>query len=216
MPLFYAPLTFCLGGLAKFEEASGVSAPGFIEHLVKFGSENPNDPLPPDSLQLLSEMVRHCSGSRWFTRGSPSRLLRRCPEKVAIALRAFLEDPLPQDVALPSKERSGEIDPPSILDMRAAWLADGGDPGEFNRMTLWEHARIVRAQRRNQRAALADAALAARVARAKDEHFRKFIDEMSRGPHARTQRDWAQHLFAASAGLPTFSQEELALMKGVS
>jgi hypothetical protein len=203
-----------MGGLCRFEIATRVSAPGFIEQLVRAGSESPDAPLASDVVEQLTVLIACCFGGARASRKRAVWLLKRSPDLVALALREFLEDPLPdQSSDLPSDDAlAAEL--PSVLDMRAAWMASGGAPGVFDGLKLWEHSRILRQQEKRQRAALADAAIAARVAQAKEDHFRRFVSEMLGDGRAKAPREWVQHLFNATAHLPKVTQEELSLMKG--
>lgn len=213
-----APPIIDMGGLACFETACRIPAPTFIEQLIQAGTEHPKDPLGPDVVSRLVDLIAHCLGDCRASRRRAVRLVKKSPDLVALALRGFLEDPLPvQQSQRKSKVKSAQSDVadlPSVLDMRAAWLAAGGDLAVFERLTLWEHTRILQQQEHRQRVALADAAVAARVAQAKDDKFRKFVAEMQGTGRAMTPRDWVQHLFKATAHLPKVTQQELSMMKG--
>lgn len=203
-----------MGGLYQFEKAVGVSAPEFIERLVGVGSENPDAALAPDVVENLTLLIAFCFDGAGVSKKSAVRLLKRSPDLVALALRGFLEDPLPLPVGASPTDAAASAELPSVLDMRAAWLAGGAAPDVFDALTLWEHSRILRQQEKRQRAALADAAVAARVAQSKDDQFRRFISEMHGTARAKTHREWVQHLFNATAHLPKVTQEQLSLMKG--
>jgi hypothetical protein len=203
-----------MGGLYQFEKAKHISAPGFIEELINAGSETPDAPLAPDVVDQLIALIAHCLGDGSGSRKRAARVLKKAPDLVAFALREFLEDPLSSSSTGSAAETAPSAELPSVLDMRAAWLASGGEPATFDGLKLWEHSRILRQQEKRQRATLADAAIAARVAKSKDEHFKRFVSEMLGDGRAKTPRDWVQHLFNATAHLPKVTQEELSLMKG--
>lgn len=203
-----------MGGLYQFERVTRISAPGFIEQLVHTGSESPDTPLAPDVVEKLTVLMACCFGCARASRKRAVRLLKRSPDLVAQALREFLEDPLPTHSSDSPSDDAPAAELPSVLDMRAAWLASGGEPYVFDGLKLWEHSRILRQQEKRQRAALADAAVAARVAGSKEDHFKRFVSEMLGDGRAKTPREWVQHLFNATAHLPKVTQEELSLMKG--
>lgn len=203
-----------MAGLARFEKRCGVSAPGFIEHLVQAGTEQPDAPLAAPDVEILAVLIASClPGEIWALRRA-KRLLRRAPARVATALRAFLEDPLPIKQAASEGHVDPDVAPPSVLDMRAAWLAGGRDPAVFDRLTLWEHSRILHHLDKQKRSDLVDAAVAARVSQAKDDQFRRFVSETLGTNRGKTSRDWVRHLFSATAHLPKMTQQELAQMKG--
>ncbi len=209
-----SPPVINMGALCRFEKATGVSAPGFIEQLVQIGSENSDAPLAPALVETLTLLISHCFGGAGSSRKQAAKLLIRSPEMVAQALRLFLEDPLPPAVIAPRSAGAAAAELPTVLDMRASWLARGGELGVFDGLTLWEHSRILQHQEKRQRSALVDAAVAARVAQSKSEHFKRFISETLDNGRSKTSREWVQHLFNATAHLPKVTQEELSLMKG--
>lgn len=209
-----SPPVITMGGLCLFEISTGVSAPEFIEQLISFGSQNPDAPLAPSMVNSLTTLIHFCYGDPSKSRKRAANLLRKFPELVAQSLGDFLEDPLPPKSSGDRSFESSVAELPTALDMRAAWLANGGDLGVFNGLKLWEHSRVLKEQEKRQKSALVDAAVAARMAQAKEAGFKRFISEMTRGDRANGPREWAQHLFNATAHMPKVTQQELALMKG--
>lgn len=203
-----------MAGLTQFEMRCGVSAPGFIEHLVQAGSDQPDVPLGADDVATLSILIACCLPGVPRPQKYAKKLLFRSPDVVAQALRAFLEDPLPTKQTEGKTTPDQEVAPPSVLDMRASWLAGGRDPAVFDQLTLWEHSRILRQLDKQQRSDLVNAAIAARVSKAKDDQFRRFVSETLGDRQGKSPRDWVRHLFNATAHLPKMTQQELAHMKG--
>lgn len=209
-----SPPVIDMGGLYAFEIATGIPAPSFIEQLVDAGSQDPDAPLTPDLVETLTDLLAHCFGGAGTSRKQAQKVLKRSPEMVASALRLFLEDPFPMDSGDASADGAPAAELPSVLDMRAAWLDHGGEPSVFDGLRLWEHSRVLRHREKRLRAALVDAAVAARVAQSKDDQFKRFVSEMVGGGRAKTPREWAEHIFKATGHLPMVTQEELSLMKG--
>lgn len=208
------PPVINMGGLIQFEKKLRVSAPVLIDRVVRFGAERPDRPLPDPMLALLAELIAACMGGGRKARRRAQRLLTRYPDRAARALRDFLDDPLPTKVGKPSKGDRLDIELPSVLDMRTAWIAGGGNLYVFDRLTLWEHARLVREQEKLRKAALADAAIAARISQIQPQQFKKFIAELLDDGRAKTARDWAAHMFRSTSHMPKITQEQLAAMKG--
>lgn len=203
-----------MGGLRHFEIACRTSAPAFIEVLIQLGSDHPERPLPAEMLGQLVELLTYCLGGDLTAKRRAIRLVKRQPDLVACALRGFLEDPLPAKRKSSSSGAADPVELPTVLDMRASWIAAGHAPDVFDGLTLWEHGRILQQQEIRQRAALADAAVAARISQAEDQKFRRFMGEMTGGGTAKTPREWAEHLFKATAHLPKLTQQDLASLKG--
>lgn len=210
-----APPVINMGGLYRFERAHATSGPALIDGIVRAASTNPDAPLPPDMSRLLVDLLAQCLGGTPRARRRAIFLIVRVPYAVSDALRQFLDDPLPAPVT-DGGGRAARGDIPSVLDMRAIWLSDGGDPAIFDSLTLWEHGRILKEREARKRAALADATLAARNAQAKPNDFKRFMKELSTTGKDQRPNAWVQGLFAATAHLPTVTQKDLAGMKGTS
>ena len=204
-----------MGGLYLFECSEGLSAPSLIEDVLQAAVSHPNEALPQNLTEALARLVSYCLGGR---RSLPRAflLIDKAPDAVARALRQFLEDPLPQASVGAADGAGGASKMPSVLDMRSAWLASGGGPDIFDRLTLWEHSRILKERQKRQRAALLDAAVSARMGQADNKHFKRFVADLSADLDNRAPNAWVRSLFAASAHLPTVTQQDLASMKGTA
>jgi hypothetical protein len=209
-----SPPVITMGGLCLFEKSTGVSAPAFIEQLVSVGSHDPDAPLASDLVGTLISLIYFCCKDRVLSRKRVANLLRKRPDLIAQSLQDFLEDPLPSKSGEGKAVEGGPVDLPSALDMRAAWLAGGGTLSVFDGLKLWEHSRALKERQKRQKSALVDAAVAARMAHAKDTDFRKFVSGLLHGGRAKSPRELAQHLFNATAHMPKITQQQLAQMKG--
>lgn len=208
-----------MGGLHRFELSQRASAPAVLDRIVAHSTQDPSAQLPPDLTVSLARLLAAClgDGGRHFRRAA--FLILRYPALVGEALRAFLEDPLRASGDQPegesaARDQDGSQGIAPVVAMRAAWLAEGGDPAVFDRLTLWEHGRILRERSQAKRQELANMAVAARSAQAKPEAFRKFVRDLNRDPAERGRNAWVQGLFAAAANVPTITQADLARMKG--
>lgn len=202
-----------LGGLCRFEIAARMNAPALLDRVLRLSAERPDAPIPGADIRALAQLIASCLGGRRRDHRRAWWVLIRRRAAVSEMLRAFLEDPLPARAQ--DKTGAAPMEPPApAIAMRAAWIARGADPAVFDGLTLWEHGRVMRDLDQRQRRAMADAAVAARMAEAKPQQFKRFIGEMSADPADRRPHAWVRGLFAATAHLPTMTQQELEQMKG--
>lgn len=203
-----------MGGLYRFETRQGASAPELIEAIVSLSAQAPDAALPPDMMLALARLLASCmGGARHHDRQAMFLILRR-PVEISQALGAFLRDPLGHEGGAEKAEGEGRAPLASVLDMRAAWLSRGAAPEVFDRLTLWEHGRVQREIRRKERNALAEVALAARMARADQASFRKFVRNVTRENRPSKPGAWVHAFLASAGGLHTITKAELAEMKG--
>jgi len=204
-----------LGGLCQFEIAARVNAPALLDRILRLAADRPDAPIEAADMKALAQLIGVCLGGGRAGQRRGWWLLIRRRDAVSTMLRAFLEDPFPTLTKDTGGAPGAEPLAPALA-MRAAWIARGADPSVFDGLSLWEHARVIRDLDKRQRLAMADAALAARMADAKPHAFHRFIGEMSTDPADRQPHAWVRSLFSATAHLPTMTQKELAQMKGTA
>lgn len=201
-----------------FEQKAGISAPAFLDRIVATAESDPDADLASEDLARVIDFLTCCAvacggDARSATVAS---MLRRAPDLVAQAFREFLIDPIGVNETPAATGATVAVSSVCVCDMYAEWLAAGLAPDVFDRLTLWQHARVMAARRRARSADLTDATVAARMAQAAPKDFSKFIEGLVHGDQPRGLRQSAERLFAATAGLPRISQEELSTLKGTA